>query len=72
MEERKKNPRDAEDVFVSNNPLFVDHFESENVYVVSKTGKIKKLSEHPRVREWCGTMKAGEFWTWAGEDWVDE
>ncbi len=59
-------------VFISNNPLFVDCFPPENVFVVSKSGKYKRVVDHPQWREWCGTMKSGEFWTWAGEDWVDK
>lgn len=31
----------------------------------------RKLTDHPEWAEWKGTLKAGEFWSYVGEDWLE-
>jgi energy-coupling factor transporter ATP-binding protein EcfA2 len=58
----------------THSPFVLDCVEHESVRVlqVSEPGEVacKRLTEHPEWSRWSETMGAGEFWTWAGDEWV--
>jgi hypothetical protein len=51
----------------SNNPVFVDEAELENVMVVGDDGSIRPLSSHHRCEEWRGEFRAGEIWSFTDD-----
>jgi hypothetical protein len=61
--------RSMQRAFWTNNPYFVDVFEYEEVFVCH-LNRFKKLSEHPDAERFRAEMKAGEFWSMVGEEWV--
>ena len=56
------------------NPYIVDCFDFADVVVVCGK-KVATLDQHPdfeRMRKHDWAMTPGEFWAWAGEEWVNE
>ncbi|WP_437958321.1 AAA family ATPase [Sorangium sp. So ce119] len=62
-------------VCTTHSPYVLDLFDAEDVRVLRTDAKgftqARKLTDHPEWAEWKGTLKAGEFWSYVGEDWLD-
>lgn len=54
-----------------NQMIVADRFPFDRVRVWSRSGRSKMLSDHPEAAKWVGVLKAGEFWTYVGESWID-
>lgn len=57
----------------THSPFFLQHLRPEEIVVVDNTadGSIaRRLDTHPDFDKWKDTMGLGEFWSWAGESWV--
>lgn len=67
-----RNP-DLQVVATTHSPYLVDALQQEEVVVVAqRAGRthVRQLSEHPDAEQWRGELRAGEFWSAVGEDWV--
>lgn len=53
--------------YFTNNLLFVNEFDSEQVMVAGKP-----LNQHKDWPRWKDEFHPGEFWSMFGEEWVDE
>jgi hypothetical protein len=66
---------DLQFVCTTHSPYVLDLFEAEDVRVLRADAqgftRARKLTEHPEWVEWKETLKAGEFWSYVGEDWLD-
>ncbi|WP_438026589.1 AAA family ATPase [Sorangium sp. So ce233] len=62
-------------VCTTHSPYVLDLFDAEDVRVLRTDAKgftqARRLTDHPAWAEWKGTLKAGEFWSYVGEDWLD-
>jgi len=59
----------------THSPYILDELPAEAVRVVrSGSGgtRVRALIEHPEWQEWKSSMTAGEFWTYVGEDWLEQ
>ena len=67
---------DLQFVCTTHSPYVLDLFEADDVRVLRADAqghtKAKKLTEHPEWAAWKDSMKAGEFWSYVGEDWLDD
>lgn len=61
-------------VATSHSPYLLDHFEPHEVLVTAldKDGSTAcaPLTEYPDFTRWKNTTRAGELWSFVGEDWV--
>ncbi|MGK3967653.1 AAA family ATPase [Sorangium sp. So ce118] len=68
------NP-DLQFVCTTHSPYVLDLFEAEDVRVLRTDAKglthARRLTDHPEWADWKGTLKAGEFWSYVGEDWLE-
>jgi predicted ATPase len=59
----------------THSPFVLDEVPAESVRVVrlDKEGhtQVEPLTASPKWEEWKGSMTAGEFWIFAGEDWLE-
>lgn len=56
----------------TDHPYLVDVFAGDAVFVLSETGRIATMSEHPDyARTWQYGLHTGEVWTALGERWID-
>lgn len=55
----------------TNSPYVLDELKAEQVIVLHE-GRFAVLSNNPQYEEWKGSMTAGEFWMFVGEEWVKE
>lgn len=66
---------DLQFVCTTHSPYVLDLFEAEDVRVLRADAQglthARKLTDHPEWAAWKGTLKAGEFWSYVGEDWLD-
>lgn len=66
---------DLQFVCTTHSPYVLDLFDAEDVRVLRTDAKgltrARKLTDHPEWAEWKGTLKAGEFWSYVGEDWLE-
>lgn len=66
---------DLQLVCTTHSPYVLDLFEADEVRVLraDAAGRThaRRLTEHPEWNAWKGTMKAAEFWSYVGEDWLD-
>jgi predicted ATPase len=66
---------DLQFVCTTHSPYVLDLFEAEDVRVLRADAqgftRARKLTEHPEWVQWNETLKAGEFWSYVGEDWLD-
>ncbi len=58
----------------SHSPYLLDHFDPQEVLVTAirpdgSTG-CAPLSDHPDADRWKRTTRAGELWSFLGEDWI--
>lgn len=62
-------------VCTTHSPYVLDLFDAADVRVLRADSagrtRVRKLTEHPEWTAWKDTMKAGEFWSYVGEDWLD-
>ncbi|MGK3997677.1 hypothetical protein [Sorangium sp. So ce1024] len=62
-------------VCTTHSPFVLDLFDAEDVRVLRTDAEglthARKLTDHPEWAEWKGTLKAGEFWSYVGEDWLE-
>ena len=59
----------------THSPYILDEVPPESVRVVygSASGtRVRALVDHPEWQEWTDHMTAGEFWTYVGEDWLEQ
>lgn len=67
---------DLQIVATSHSPYMLDLFEPNEICVMALDdkgfGSGRRLSDHPDWEEWKGHLKAGEFWSHVGEDWVTQ
>lgn len=65
---------DVQVLCTSHSPFALDHFRPEEVRVMKADSRglahCRKLTDHPDWDYWKDMMKAGEFWSSVGEDWV--
>jgi hypothetical protein len=57
----------------SHSPYLLDHFQPEEVQVLSLTdGRVAaaRLDQHPDWPKWKGKLQTGEFWQSVGESWI--
>ncbi|MRG97152.1 AAA family ATPase [Polyangium spumosum] len=63
-------------VATSHSPYLLDHFKPEEVLVTALrpdgSTACAPLTEHPDFERWKSTTRAGELWSFVGEDWVTE
>jgi predicted ATPase len=61
-------------VATSHSPYLIDCVEADEVLLTSLDedgyAVVRPLTDHPNYSEWKGFMKAGEFWSSVGEDWI--
>lgn len=59
----------------THSPYALDQISPNAVRVVRATAEggtqCRKLTDHPEWSAWSGSMLAGEFWTFVGEDWLE-
>lgn len=59
----------------THSPYILDEVPAESVRVVRSGDKgtcVRALTEHPEWQEWKSSMTSGEFWSYAGEDWLEQ
>lgn len=62
-------------VLTTHSPYILDELSPESVRVVrfNEAGtRVRALIDHPEWQEWRTSMTSGEFWTYVGEDWLEE
>ena len=62
-------------VLTTHSPYVLDELPSESVRVVRAfdSGTIARpLVDHPEWQEWSASMTAGEFWTYVGDEWLED
>jgi predicted ATPase len=61
-------------ICTTHSPFTLDLFDPEDILVMRRDAEglahCQKLTAHPRWPQWEKTLKAGEFWSFVGEDWV--
>lgn len=61
-------------VCTTHSPFVLDLFDPADVRVMRRDshghGQCQDLTAHPNWPKWQSTLKAGEFWSFVGEDWV--
>ena len=61
-------------VCTTHSPFVPDLFDPADVRVMRRYaeghGHCQELTAHPKWPKWESTLKAGEFWSFVGEDWV--
>lgn len=61
-------------VCTTHSPFVLDLFAPEDVRVMKRDADglahCQELTAHPEWSRWKETLKAGEFWSFVGEDWV--
>lgn len=61
-------------VCTTHSPFVLDLFDPADVRVMRRDAQglahCQDLTAHPRWPKWQSTLKAGEFWSFVGEDWV--
>jgi predicted ATP-binding protein involved in virulence len=66
---------DLQFVCTTHSPYVLDLFDAEDVRVLRADQRgltqARRLTEHPEWKDWKETLKAGEFWSYVGEDWLD-
>jgi predicted ATPase len=66
---------DLQFVCTTHSPYVLDLFDAEDVRVLRSDAngltQARKLTDHPEWTDWRGTLKAGEFWSYVGEDWLE-
>ena len=65
---------DLQIIATTHSPFVVDCVESSAVRVMSvdkdEHAVCKKLTDHPDWERWRTSLRAGEFWSFVGEDWM--
>lgn len=63
-------------VLSTHSPYVLDELPAESVRVVrsDRSGgtHVRALVLHPEWQEWESSMTSGEFWTYVGEDWLEQ
>jgi predicted ATP-dependent endonuclease of OLD family len=65
----------AQFFFTSHSPYMVDQFAAHEIFLLNWTPKgvvCARLDQHAEFEKWKGALRNGEFWSYAGERWVDE
>jgi energy-coupling factor transporter ATP-binding protein EcfA2 len=65
----------AQFFFTSHSPYMVDQFAAHEVFLLNSTSKgieCARLDQHAEFEKWKGTLRTGEFWSYAGERWVGD
>jgi predicted ATPase len=61
-------------IATTHSPFIVDAVDAEDVRVLSLGpqghARCKKLTDHPDWEKWRDQLKAGEFWSFVGEEWL--
>lgn len=70
---QKLNP-ELQIIATTHSPYLLDHLKPEEVRIATLDPErgtvIAKLTDHPEFEKWKEVMAPGEFWSYAGEDWV--
>lgn len=70
---QKLNP-ELQIIATTHSPYLLDHLKPEEVRIANLDPErgtvIAKLTDHPEFEKWKEVMAPGEFWSYAGEDWV--
>lgn len=59
----------------THSPYILDEVPAESVRVVRAfdgATQLRALVDHPEWQEWKSSMTSGEFWTYVGEDWMEQ
>jgi ABC-type uncharacterized transport system ATPase subunit len=63
-------------VFTTHSPYLLDELDPGAVRVVrpGQDGScaVSLLTDHPKWQEWSADMSAGEFWQFAGDEWLEQ
>lgn len=62
-------------VITTHSPYILDELPPESVRVVRADEhgtRVRALTDHPEWQEWKNSMTSGEFWTYVGEDWLEQ
>ncbi len=66
---------DLQFVCTTHSPYVLDLFEAEDVRVLRTDAQgftqARRLTDHPEWAHWKESLKAGEFWSYVGEDWLE-
>jgi energy-coupling factor transporter ATP-binding protein EcfA2 len=65
----------AQIFFTSHSPYMVDQFAAHEVFLLNSSPKgivCARLDQHAEFGKWKGTLRTGEFWSYAGERWVGD
>ena len=65
----------AQFFFTSHSPYMVDQFAAHEVFLLNSTPTgivCARLDQHAEFDKWKGTLRTGEFWSYAGEHWVGD
>ena len=62
-------------VITTHSPYILDELPPESVRIVRADEhgtRVRALTDHPEWQEWKNSMTSGEFWTYVGEDWLEQ
>jgi predicted ATPase len=62
-------------IVTTHSPYILDEVAPEAVRVVRAVQgatRVRSLIDHPDWQEWKASMTSGEFWTFVGEDWMEQ
>jgi predicted ATPase len=66
---------DLQFVCTTHSPYVLDLFDAEDVRVLRADAQgftqARRLTDHPEWAHWKESLKAGEFWSYVGEDWLE-
>jgi energy-coupling factor transporter ATP-binding protein EcfA2 len=65
----------AQFFFTSHSPYMVDQFAAHEVFLLNSTKQgivCARLDQHAEFEKWKNTLRTGEFWSYAGERWVND
>lgn len=74
FENLRCHPRDFKQLdylTFTNNTYLVDKYDYDDVYVVSKSGNVARLSAYSEYETWKSELSTAELWSIIGESWVD-
>ncbi len=68
--------KDCQMVLTTHSPDLIDACKPEQVRVFGRDSlgdvKVRRLEDHPEASKWLKMVRAGEFWSTVGEDWLGE
>jgi predicted ATPase len=75
VQQLKEAAQHVQIITSTHSPYILDELPPEAVRVVraGENGtQVRSLTEHPEWQEWKSSMTSGEFWTYVGEEWLEQ